>query len=98
MKILILHPERLVVEFMILFAMTKDFFHDPVLVSAVDSEKNAMLVGNLIVMGNSDGDEILHGLSDEELKHLKKNLAVIGVERDKKITSVYMVLCNVEYL
>lgn len=31
-------------------------------------------------------------------KHLKKNLAVIGVERDKKITSVYMVLCNVEYL
>lgn len=83
---------------MILFAMTKDFFHDPVLVSAVDSEKNAMLVGNLIVMGNSDGDEILHGLSDEELKHLKKNLAVIGVERDKKITSVYMVLCNVEYL
>ena len=74
------------------------FFHDPVLVSAVDSEKNAMLVGNLIVMGNSDGDEILHGLSDEELKHLKKNLAVIGVERDKKITSVYMVLCNVEYL
>lgn len=40
----------------------------------------------------------MHGLSDEELKHLKKNLAVIGVERDKKITSVYMVLCNVEYL
>lgn len=74
------------------------FFHDPVLVSAVDSEKNAMLVGKLIVMGNSDGDEILHGLSDEELKHLKKNLADIGVERDKKITSVYMVLCNVEYL
>lgn len=42
------------------------------LVSAVDSEQNAMLVGNLIVMGNSEGDEILHGLSNEELKHLKK--------------------------
>ena len=60
------------------------FFHEPVLVSAVDSEQNAMLVGNLIVMGNSEGDEILHGLSNEELKHLKKNLAVIGVERDEK--------------
>ena len=68
------------------------------LVSAVVSEMNAMLGGNLIVMGNSEGDEILHGLSNEELKHLKKNLAVIGVERDKKITTVNMVLCNVEYM
>lgn len=50
------------------------------------------------VMGNSEGDEILHGLSNEELKHLKKNLAVIGVERDEKTTAVYMMLCNVEYL
>lgn len=74
------------------------FFHEPVLVSAVDSEQNAMLVGNLIVMGNSEGDEILHGLSNEELKHLKKNLAVISVERDEKTTAVYMMLCNVEYL
>jgi hypothetical protein len=74
------------------------FFHEPVLVSAVDSEQNAMLVGNLIVVGNSEGDEILHGLSNEELKHLKKNLAVIGVERDEKTTAVYMMLCNVEYL
>lgn len=49
-------------------------------------------------MGNSEGDEILHGLSNEELKHLKKNLAVIGVERDEKTTAVYMMLCNVEYL
>ena len=73
-------------------------YHEPVLVSAVDSEQNAMLVGNLIVMGNSEGDEILHGLSNEELKHLKKNLAVIGVERDEKTTAVYMMLCNVEYL
>lgn len=45
----------------------------PALVSAVNNDGQPMLVGNLIVMGNSGGDEDMHEISFDEIQHLKKH-------------------------
>lgn len=69
----------------------------PALVSAVNSNGQPMLVGNLIVMGNSGGDEDMHEISFDEIQHLKKHFMHVVTKGSGPIHH-YTLLCDVEFI
>ena len=56
-----------------------------------------MLVGNLIVMGNSGGDEEMHEISFDEIQHLKKHFMHVVTKGSGPIHH-YTLLCDVEFI
>ena len=69
----------------------------PALVSAVNNDGQPMLVGNLIVMGNSGGDEDMHEISFDEIQHLKKHFMHVVTKGSGPIHH-YTLLCDVEFI
>ena len=69
----------------------------PALVSAVNNDGQPMLVGNLIVMGNSGGDEDVHEISFDEIQHLKKHFMHVVTKGSGPIHH-YTLLCDVEFI
>lgn len=49
------------------------FVEDP-RISAVDSNGQIMLVGNLLICGLADADGVLTSLSEEDIEHIKESI------------------------
>ena len=61
---------------------------------AIDKNRDPMLVGNLIIVGDVDDDGGLLGLNEEDVKLINANITTIRTMRYPK---GYKVLANVEY-
>mgnify|MGYP000965805405 CR=1 FL=1 len=64
-------------------------------IAAIDKNRDPMLVGNLIIVGDVDDDGGLLGLNEEDVKLINANITTIRTMRYPK---GYKVLANVEYL
>lgn len=63
-------------------------------ISAIDDMGQPMLVGNLIICGEADKEGEMTDLSDDDIKHIKENIHIMGT---CKYPEGYCMLCQVEY-